>query len=441
MASKPQQPAPALSGQAEPPFAPAFPEIGVIALVPDTWHWLWQPRHQVMTRLARYFHVAWMNPAEDWRESLSPRRLFSRTKASEVPLPAEGFIVNTPSPWLPLCYRPATLARFLFRRRLRRARQILLDRGCKKIVLYLWRPEFSPALDLLPADLACYHIDDEYSFSAVDTPVSDQEQRLIARSGQVFIHSPALLEKKGSINPNTAFAPNGVDFSLYARPGSEPADLASIPRPRIGYTGHIKRQLDWPLLVALALRHPEWNFVFVGPTNPHPEIKSFLDQLSAMPNVRFLGGKSVMQLAEYPKHFDVCLMPYVLDNYTKYIYPLKLHEYLASGRPVVGSSIESLKKFKDVVLLPQGVDEWSQSIAAALTPALSTPAASSARQAVARRHDWNTIVRRIAGLIALRLGHPSAASLAGESDELPPREATTSISESLQHVLEGKRAN
>src|SRR6202040_822700 len=112
--------------------------------------------------------------------------------------------------------------------------------------------------------------------------------------------------------------------------------------------------LDWPLLLKLTAAHPEWSFVFVGPRKGHAEIDQLLEQLSRQPNVYFLGGKATESLGGYPQHFDVCIMPYLPDDYTKYIYPLKMHEYLASGTPVVSTPIRSVLDFGNVVALASG---------------------------------------------------------------------------------------
>jgi len=387
--------------------APLVPDVGVLALVPDRWSDLWQQRHQVLTRLARYFHVTWMNPAREWRAVLTGP--VARRTRQAPGRPAGAFTVYEPEFWLPKVYRPQALADLTDRRRLERARRLLVRRGCRRIVLYLWRPEFASALDVVPADLSCYHVDDEYSFSTVEIPTPDAEARLLASVDQVFIHSRALLEKKGAINRHTAWVPNGVDYRAYARPVAEPGDLRAIARPRIGYTGHVKRQLDWALLRELAARHPAWSFVFVGAWNAHPDMLREIEQLSSRPNVHFLGRKSVHELAAYPQHFDVCLMPYRADDYTKYIYPLKLHEYLASGRPAVGTRIRSLEDFAHVLSLAATPDEWSAAIAGALEPAANTVERQAARRAVAKRHDWEVLVRRIAETIAQRLGGELAA--------------------------------
>lgn len=383
-----------------PRVGPLLPEVGVVALVPYRWSNIWQPCNHILTRLARYFHVVWVNPAHQWSDPL--------LKRSEMRVPGHdaglGFRVYQPSAWLPAVYRPVWLGDLVLRQRLAEVRKQLTRAGCRKIILYLWRPEFAIALRAISCDLSCYHIDDEYSFSPVDIAIPDVEARLIQEVDHVFIHSPALLEKKGRINAHTSFAPNGVDFELYSSAVPEPADLAGVPHPRIGYSGHIKKQLDWPLLLDLTARHPEWFFVFVGAVNRHPEIMGYIEQLSRRINVRFLGSKSVQELASYAQHFDVCVMPYRRDDYTKYIYPLKLHEYLASGCPVVGASIASLEPFRDVVRLPETPDQWSAAIAESLDPCAKSSEQRAIRQAVAKKHDWETLVRQIAETMASRLG-------------------------------------
>jgi len=375
-------------------------EVGVLALVPHPWrHDSWQTPHHVLSRLARHFPVTWMDPVHE-RAGAGERRRRGLPAVWDAP-EAPGLCVYTAEWWLPRLYRPGLLAAWTARERLRRARATLAARGCRRTLLYLWRPEFAPALDLVPHALACYHMDDEYSFAETPQPPDPAELALIRRADQVFIHSPALLEKKGGLNPHTALAPNGVDYEGYARPAPEPADLAGIPRPRIGYTGKLKRQLDWALLATLAARHPEWSFVFVGPRSPHPDIAAALERLGRMPNVHFLGGKPVGQLLAYPQHFDACIMPYRITEYTKYIFPLKLHEYLASGRPAVGTRIPALERFAHVVALASAPAEWEAALRAALAP--EAAAGRAARQAVARGYDWDAIVSRIAATLAARL--------------------------------------
>jgi glycosyltransferase involved in cell wall biosynthesis len=383
--------------------SPIIPEVGVIALVPDEWGSMWQSRHHVLSRLARYFQVLWMNPAREWRDILKgTTRSEGRIDCRQLP---PGFIVKDAEPWLPHLYRFGTLRKAFTGQRVNRARRQLVRAGCKTIILYLWRADFADALKLVPADLSCYHVDDEYSFSDIETPGNNVERRLIESVDEVFIHSPGLFEKKGNINHHTTLIPNGVDYQLYATPYLEPGDLRHIPHPRIGYAGWLKKQLDWRLLRVLAERHPEWSLVFVGGENTaHKEIATDIAALSCLRNVYFLGSKSTEDLCRYPQHFDVCIMPYVANDYTKYIYPLKLHEYLACGRPVVGTRIRSLEQFSAVIGLASTPDEWHAAIAWGSNRDGNFMREARARQAIAREYDWNVLVKRIAKVLAVRLG-------------------------------------
>jgi glycosyltransferase involved in cell wall biosynthesis len=372
-------------------IGPLLPSVGVVALVPDQWDSHWQSRHHVLSRLARYFHVVWMNPVGG----------SGRLRSSWLRTRKEGaFTVYEPGRWLGKVWTRPRLLPVGGRLQLWQVVAALRRAGCRLTLLSVWRPEFAPALDFGKFDAACYHVDDEYSFSGTEVALGAAEASLLARVGQVFIHSPALLERMGHLNPCTAFVPNGVDFDQFATRVSEPAALATIPRPRIGYAGAIKKQLDLDLLTHLALRHPGWSFVFVGPQSPHPEVPGFVADLGRLPNVQFLGGRPHKEVAAYVQHFDVCLMPYVQNAYTRYIYPLKLHEYLAAGRPSVGTRIRTLEDFVDVVTLASTPDEWSAAIGRALEPAADTPERAAARRAAARRHDWGQLVATIARALA-----------------------------------------
>jgi len=405
---------------------PRFPEVGVLALVPDRWGPEWQVRHHVLTRLARHFHVLWVNPARGWRDRGSPNPSApSRSGLGSAP---PGFDVYTPEPWLPLLYRSATLARWTLRLRLRQARARLLARGAKYIVLYIWRPEFAPALECCRHDLSSYHIDDEYSFSSVHMPTSEDERTLIAAVDQVFIHSPGLMEKKGDINPHTDMVPLGVDYERLAANQPEPPDLAQIPSPRIGYIGVLKKTLDWPLILFLSERRPEWSFVLMGPrTSLHP-IDEPIRELSRRPNVHILLGRPTSEIAPYPQHLDVCILPYMADDYAKYLYPLKLHEYLAGGRPVVGTRIRSLEDFAHVIALASTPEEWLKGIGQALETKEQSLTRVATRRAVAHAHDWDTLVDRIAARFAARLGGEVAAGYAetGGVRTTPPQASSKS---------------
>jgi len=389
---------------------PALDDVGVIGLVPERWGGMWLSRHQILTRLSKYFHVVWHNPPQEWRSAPKPI-----THADPTPPPSSGFSVYAPEAWLPRFYRPRALDRATEQARLHRSRRILEKAGCKRVVTYVWQPRFGRALDLVAHDVSCYHIADEYSFLDIEQAIPAEERALIERVDQVFVHSPALMEKKGHINPHTEYITNGVDYAAFSADVAEPADLASIPHPRIGYVGRIKSQMDWSTLCGIARRRPDWSIVLVGPVGHMGSYEAAKEELFALPNVHYLGNRSVGQIPAYVRHMDVCLLCYALTDYTKYIFPLKLHEYLATGRPVVGSDIRTLRDFSSTVRIAKDLDQWCAAIEASLSPGERSSERIRARQSVAREYDWNTITERIAGILCERLGGDAPARFAAVS--------------------------
>jgi glycosyltransferase involved in cell wall biosynthesis len=388
-------------------------KAGVIALVPDQWDGIVMPRHQILSRLGNHMPVVWIEPPAGWRDYWLPggsRFLRRRDWRS----PQRGFTVLESGAMWPAFYHPDWLRRLTLAARLRTARRALTKVGVNRVVLYLWRYEFAEALDCCDHDLSIYHIDDEYSFSDTEQPLAANERGLIRRVDQVLVHSTALMRKKGALNPQTAVIPNGVDFGAFSLPSAEPADLIRVPHPRIGYVGVIKRQLDLELLVRLACARPDWSFVMVGPVGEIQGEEHALRTLRACANVHFMGYRPVASLPAYMQHLDACLMCYRVNDYTQYIYPLKLHEYLASGRPIVASPITTVLEHADVVTIARDDEEWLAGIARSLSWSACSPKEIERRRARASQFDWNALARKVATLIGDRLG--SAAPGTPQSD-------------------------
>lgn len=298
------------------------------------------------------------------------------------------------------------------RARLNLARRRLIDRGATKIALYIWRDDFVGALDLVDHDFSCYHIDDEYSFSDEDSPIPERELKLLQRVDQVIVHSTALLAKKGHINPRTVLIPNGVDFRAFSGAAAEPADIGRIDHPRIGYAGVIKKQLDLALLERLASARPNYSFVLVGPVMNVAGKESQLHALRLLPNVHWLGGKPASELPAYMQHFDVCIMCYEVNGYTRYIYPLKLNEYLATGRPTISSPIETVQGLSEVVSVAGDDAQWLAALDHSLSDAATAATAVDARRTFAKGNDWDTLVEQIATLFPQPSGRTQPALMA-----------------------------
>lgn len=376
-----------------------MPDVSVVALVPDPWDVHWQVRHHVLGRLPRYFHTIWCDPPLEWRSRLKAGALKTRSRVLE-----NGVRVVSPGLFAARVFRPPWAARVTRRRLMRGLSRQARRTGARKIILYMWRPEFQDALDLMPHDVSFYHVDDEYSFAKTYSGLTSTEQRVLARVDQVIVHSPALMERKGGINPHTSQVPNGVDFADFSELRTEPDDLRDIPHPRIGYVGWVKWQIDFGLLLELALRHADKSFVIVGPEGTLADQKEAFERFRVLPNVYWLGGKPTADLPGYVQHLDVATMPYVISDYTNFIYPVKLHEYFATGVPVVATPIRSLQDFAGTLELASTVEDWSAAIERAVLEDSDKPPLPKERRALAKSHDWDAITQRIAGLMCERLG-------------------------------------
>ena len=377
-------------------------QLGFIALASHDWNDQWLGRQQVMSRIAKRFHVVWSGPAHEWREI--PGRLRSGP-TTEHPVAGLPMLHSyRPKAYLPQLYRPPALATFLLQNRLKHARSILEANGCTRILLSIWNPRYANVLPLVEHDMSMYHINDEYSFSPVELPISEEERVLMAGADEVFIHSPAVMARKGKFCKSATLTPNGVDFDAFAKERPLPEALAAIPGPRIGYSGFLKIQLNWDLLFDVAQKNPQWSFVFVGKPLDQPGLADALTRIDALPNVHLIGGRSSVELSAYPQHFDVCMLPYRVDDYTKYIDPLKLGEYMASGRPAVGTPILPLQEAASLIALADTPEEWSRSIEAALKPADNTAAERARRQSWSRTRTWDAIVETILSKVEQHLG-------------------------------------
>lgn len=388
-----------------PTDTPWFPDVTILAMVPDDWCAPFQPRHYVLSRLSRYFNVIWHTAASDWHEVFHTHvNRVCPDNAKTDGRVAPGLEIYKNPKALPVIHSPKRLARLFERLRIMQVQARLKRAKAQKTILYVWRPEFKWALDKFSYDLLCYHIDDEYTWSTEAVPIQPDEKTLLDEADQVIIHSPGLFEEKGRINPHTALIPNGVAFDMYNRPWPEPAILADVPRPRIGYSGYVKSQLDLDLLLELALTHPEWSFVFVGPKRISEPDEATAARMFALSNVHDLGLQHPNCLPALVQHFDVCTMCYRMNDYTKCIYPLKLHEYLATGRPVIGTPINSLLQHADLLTLASTRSEWSAGIANLLADVQTDNILRERRQELARAHDWDKLVHRLAHILARRLG-------------------------------------
>ena len=192
--------------------------------------------------------------------------------------------------------------------------------------------------------------------------------------------------------------PNGVDYEFYSKSLTDemsvPPDMEAIPKPRIGYIGVINEKVDFKLLTYLCKARPDWSIVLVGPVRVQlPEFRERLGELRKQRNCYFLGQKENKQVPSYIKGLDLCMMCYLVNEWTYYGYPLKMHEYLACGKPCISTDLPAVREFQSVVQIAGSAKEWETAIGGLLGK--SDRGKEAERIHVAKENSWAARVEQV----------------------------------------------
>jgi glycosyltransferase involved in cell wall biosynthesis len=292
------------------------------------WDFVYQRPNHLMARAARDRRVFFVEEPR-FEPGVDPRLDLDRR---------QGLTVATPV--LPLGldegFRNSALARLmvgLFRRE-----RLILP------TLWYYTPMALPWTRDLPAGAAVYDSMDYLAgFRGAPPAMLELEADLLERVDVVFCGGVSLHERMRSRHRAVHCFPSSVDVAHFGTArahrsvANEPADQASIPRPRIGYAGVIDERIDLSLIDGVARSRASWQIVLLGPT-----AKIDAMDLPRRPNVHHLGMKAYAELPSYLAGWDVGWMPFARNEATRYISPTKTPEYLAAGLTVVSTSIRDV---------------------------------------------------------------------------------------------------
>jgi len=156
----------------------------------------------------------------------------------------------------------------------------------------------------------------------------------------IFTGGQSIYEAKRSRHANVHAFPSSIDVPHFAQARSiewQPADQADIPRPRVGFFGVLDERFDVALISEVAAQRPDMHFVFLGPV-----VKIDPAHLPQAPNVHYLGMKSYQELPAYLAGWDAAILPFAMNESTRFISPTKTPEYLAAGKRVVSTPIRDV---------------------------------------------------------------------------------------------------
>lgn len=262
-----------------------------------------------------------------------------------------------------LCFRFPFLT-FLNRQILALSLKPILKRlGMTDLVVMINHPTMEYVIGALNERVLCYEVFDEYADEYGLSPgirrrLQAVEQHVLRKAAIVFTSSRLQMEHRKAFNDNVYFVPHAVDVEFFAQTFSSetqvPWDVATIPQPRLGFIGNMA-QVDVRLLVWLMDRHPEWSLFIIGKRDVEPDgVPNLLNRT----NVYHLGFKDYSALPAYLKGLDVGLIPYALDIRTRTVFPNKLNQYLASGKPVVSTALPELEGLRETIGWATTYDEF-----------------------------------------------------------------------------------
>lgn len=385
--------------------------MDILCFGQQNWDYCWTEKQQLMMRLARRGHrILYIDPDGDrvafseygWKHWLPGRS----------PYQLRQFAPNL------------YLLRFFYLNRLERRLKLSTWGDCMASVLQQLAFQDAIALVMRPwpmrillqrvryRALIYYAVDEWTAFGGLSKATRAlfrrEEEFFLRQSSLALAISPRLLRRFKTLQPRSYLLENAADINHFApeklanSPGY--SRVKSLPKPHLGFIGQIDERLDSALLTSVMKARPHWQLILVG------RLKSGVDfsALTALPNVHYLGFQPYSTLTNILREIDVCLVPYRLTELTHSCWPLKVMEYLATGKPIVATPLESLLPLEGIVALAATPQQFLQ----AIETALSDPSQGrEERLAVAANNSWESRSNRLEEHLL------EAAALAEERNE------------------------
>jgi len=268
------------------------------------------------------------------------------------------------------------------------------------VIAWFYTPMALPLLQALQPSLVVYDCMDELaSFKNPPKQLLQRESALLNLADLVFAGGPSLYEAKKNRHPNVHCFPSSVDVVHFQqaldRQRVHPQQ-ADIPHPRLGFYGVLDERFDPELVGEVADAHPEWQIVLAGPV-----VKIDPERLPRRANIHYLGQQPYAALPDLLAGWDVCLMPFAINEATKFISPTKVLEYMAAQLPIVGTPIADVANpYGHVVAIAGNAREFIAACEAAL--AMSPEQRRhmvEAMLAIVAATSWDNTARRMAELL------------------------------------------
>ena len=297
------------------------------------WNFVYQRPQHLMSRLASEFRILFIEEPvrADW-----PARLDVTLRAPNI----EVLVPHTPETELGFSGAQLPWMRALLD-------EYLATHDVGDQVAWFYTPMALPLLDVLTPSAVVYDCMDELaSFNFAPHELREREEQLLAQADFVLTGGPALYEAKRDRHPQVICLPSAVDAAHFDpaclhRHGPQADDAALLQghlrHPRIGFFGVIDERFDSQLIAEMAAAHPEWELVMAGPV-----VKIDPASLPLAPNIHWLGSQPYELLPYLLAGWDVCLLPFLINESTRFISPTKTLEYMAGEKPIVSTPVRDV---------------------------------------------------------------------------------------------------
>jgi glycosyltransferase involved in cell wall biosynthesis len=275
------------------------------------------------------------------------------------------------------------------------------NRGLAKPILWIAIPTAAEMIGTLDEAAVVYQVSDKYDANTMDHATDPSlirrlHEQAIDAADLVFYSGRKLFSEATRGCERSHLLEQGVDYDHWRRVAdgtlAVAPEVATIPRPRLGYFGAIEPWLvDQELIKRAASERPEWQWIFIGNKSRGLEIES-------LPNTYFLPPVPYAELPNYAAGFDVCVLPWETEqSFTSYGSAIKVREYLATGKPVVIAPLPEYEPMSDVLRIARSRDDFLRLVEDALRE--TDPEAKAKRQASVATGTWEARAQWVGGLI------------------------------------------
>ena len=387
--------------------------MNIVCISPAPWDYpIWTNRQHIMSRVAQDHNVLYVFQPTLLRSCIKRNVLKEGSILTTLVKKHDKLHLYTPF-ILPLGEQSPSIHSFNIKLASRGVKALLRRLGFDRYILWFYDPEAVGYLDQLDPVLSCYDCVDDFSSMPSYASVARSqhlvklENDLVRRSSLVFTTSSELLKKKSPLNSNTFLVENVGDFDHFHRAVREdlpvPPELSGVRSPLVAFVGALDDyKVDYDLIQHLARQRPHWTLMLIGSCMGKDDSAI----RSELPNILFLGKKSYSELPGYLAHADVCIIPYRINDYTRHVFPLKLFEYMATGKPIVSTELPSLEQYRSVIGMAGEFDSFVERVEDCLRS--DSKDQQMLRISIARQHTWESrkdqLLQHVRALFQERIG-------------------------------------